>query len=68
MNIKLQETGLTAQPVSLTRGNRKPCCMNKSKVQKEHAKSPKYSNIEIQFFDRRSIFGNTINFQRCLPI
>lgn len=39
MNIKLHETGLSAQPVSLTRGNRKPCCKNKSKEQKEHAKS-----------------------------
>lgn len=38
-NIKLHETGLSAQPVSLAHGRRKPCCMNKSKEQKEYASS-----------------------------
>lgn len=35
--IKLHEIGLSAKPVSLTRGNRKPCCMNKSKGKEKHA-------------------------------
>lgn len=38
-NIKLHETGLSAQPVSMAHGRRKPCCMNKSKEQKEYASS-----------------------------